>query len=316
MISSPNCSGWAVATRWGIEVRNLRQRLLLAQRLLLQPDLIHVPPGHPYSPLPSHRDVVRTPPIAGPGPREIAGIDLREDQQWRLVEELLPLYPGTADLLIDDGETYFRLDNTWFTGSDAVFLALMLQRHRPDRLVEVGSGWSTALALDVAHRNGLDTTHWTFVEPAPERLHEVVPAEALAGRLRAEQVQDTPDDVFATLGPGDFLTIDSSHVLKAGSDVSRLLLEVLPTLADGVIVHIHDIFHPFEYPASWLRAGVALNEAYAVRAVLQANARVRILVWNHYLQRFHRDWFSRNMPLCLSAPFVTGGLWLEIGHSR
>ncbi|MFM2437944.1 MAG: hypothetical protein RLZ55_761 [Actinomycetota bacterium] len=276
---------------------------------------MHVPPGHHYSPLPSGADIARAPATGGPGPREIPGVDLHDEAQWRLLHQLLPLYPATSTWLTAGAGGHFTLDNTWFTGSDAVLYALMLQHVRPRRVVEVGAGYTSALAYDVVQRfwspkSGVEVD-LTFIDPAAERVRELLPPDVLAGRLREQQVQDTPNDVFDALSSGDILMIDSSHVLKAGSDVHHLLLQVVPGLAPGVWVHLHDVFHPFEYPAGWLADGTALNEAYAVRALLQGNSSLRVMLWNHYLQRFAPGWFAEHMPLCLSAPFATGGIWLR-----
>jgi len=274
---------------------------------------MHVPPGHHYSPIPSAADLRRVEPTDGPGPREIPGVDLREPQQWDLVRSLLGQYPEVADWLDSDRPRQFKLDNTWFFGSDAVFFALMLRHLQPRRLVEVGSGFSSALALDVSAAYLNNGICFTFIDPNTSRLQDLLGVEPTAATVVAAPVQDVALDVFDQLGHNDVLAIDSSHVMKAGSDVHHLLLHVLPRLQPGVVVHIHDIFHPFEYPRSWLATGTALNEAYALRAVLQSNDRVHVMLWNHFLQRFERQWFAQHMPLCLSAKSVTGGIWLRIG---
>ena len=276
---------------------------------------LHVPPGHHYSPIPSAADVHRAPAISGEGVVEIPGVELHEVQQWELLQELLVNYAETAAWLASGQPSRFTLDNTWFAGADAVFTALMLRHVRPCRVVEVGSGYSSALVLDVAETFLPTPPQLLFIEPDATRLRSLVAPAEVAGRLLESQVQDIALEEFTALAAGDVLAIDSSHVMKAGSDVHYLLLEVLPRLAPGVWIHMHDIFHPFEYPVGWLAEGVALNEAYAVRAVLQSNTRLRITLWNHFLMRFSPDWFAEHMPLCLSAPFVTGGIWLRVGPS-
>ena len=308
------------------------QRLRLGWRIVRDRSVLHVPPGHPYSPIPSESDRSRAVTISGTGRREIPLVDLRDDQQWALLAALQPEYPETAQWLGSDEPRRFALDNTWFAGSDAVCFALMLRHLRPRRLVEVGSGYSSALALDIDETFLSGSTRFTFIDPDVARLRSLLvvgdDGGAVGGRaadrsrgggaadaarvIIQSEVQDVPLDVFTELGDGDILAIDSSHVARAGSDVSHLLFEVLPALAPGVLVHIHDIFHPFEYPQRWLSAGVALNEAYALHALLQSNERLAIVLWNHYLIRFQREWFAEHMPLCLSAPFETGGIWLRV----
>lgn len=297
---------------------HVEQRIRLGWRIVRNRSVLHVPPGHPYSPIPSQSDRNRAVAIEGAGRREIPLVDLRDDQQWDLLTRLQADYPETARWLESDQPRRFVLDNTWFAGSDAVCFALMLRQLRPRRLVEVGSGYSSALALDVNETFLAGSTRCTFIDPDSERLRSLLLAEGggagdgAAPAIIESVVQEVPASVFAELGDGDILAIDSSHVLRAGSDVSHLMFQVLPRLAPGVLVHIHDIFHPFEYPQRWLAAGVALNEAYALHALLQSNQRLAIVLWNHYLIRFQREWFAEHMPLCLSAPFETGGIWLRV----
>jgi hypothetical protein len=124
-------------------------------------------------------------------------------------------------------------------------------------------------------------------------------------------VQDVPLATFESLGPDDILFVDSSHVLKAGSDVQHLVDEVYPRLAPGVLLHVHDVFWPFEYPASWLATGCSLNEAYAIRALLQGSSAFEVVLWNDFLARFHRDRLAASMPLVLAGGFPTGGIWLR-----
>jgi hypothetical protein len=271
---------------------------------------LHVPPGHPYSPIPARRDVERAVRRAAASGAELPGIDLRADDQLQLLTALLPLY---ADLPAWDrpGLHRFRYDNEWFTFADAICCALMLRHLRPRCLVEVGCGFSSALALDVDELFLGGGTRFTFIEPDPARLRTLVPAAGLDGRLRAEPVQDVPLAVFEELGAGDVLLVDSSHVLKAGSDVQHLVDEVYPRLMRGVHLHVHDVFYPFEYPPRWLETGCSLNEAYVVRAMLASGGAWEVVLWDSFLARFHRAWLAAHLPLTLAGAFPTGGIWLR-----
>ena len=261
---------------------------------------LHVPPGHPYSPIPSAADIARTADTDAAASPELAGVDLHLDEQWQLLTELLPLYPRVAELL--HTSRTFTLDNTWFSGADAVFMALMLIDLHPRRVIEVGCGYSSALILDAA-----SDAEATFIDPDPQRLLSLLGDDI---DVIAAPVQDVNLDVFSSLRAGDVLAIDSSHVMRAGSDVHHLLFTVLPRLPAGVHLHVHDIFFPFEYPRPWLDAGVAFSEAYAWRAVLLNAKRPVIELWNHLLIGQNRSWFEQHMPLCFSAGMRTGGLWL------
>jgi hypothetical protein len=98
-------------------------------------------------------------------------------------------------------------------------------------------------------------------------------------------------------------------VLKVGSDVAFILFQVLPLLKPGVLIHIHDMFWPFEYPKQWVLDGRAWNEDYAVRAFLQFNDHFEILFFNGYMAKFHSDQVGRKLPLCNQNP--GGALWLR-----
>ncbi len=287
-----------------------RTRIAVAARILRDRRVLHVPPGHPYSPIPSGEDVERALRRATTAGHTLPGIDLREAEQLDLLQRLLPLY---GDLPFEDapGGHRYHYANSWFTYSDAIGYALLLRHLRPRRVIEVGAGYSSALALDVDALFLGGRTRLLFIDPDPARLRGLVPASELEGRLVASSVQDVPLARFEELEAGDILFVDSSHVLKAGSDVQHLIDEVYPRLAPGVHVHVHDVFYPFEYPASWLATGCAVNEAYAVRALLQSTTAWEIVLFNTFLERFHRDWFAENMPLVLAARYPTGGIWLR-----
>jgi len=269
----------------------------------------HVPPGRPDSPIPSDLDIERALRRAEESGRELPGIDLRESEQLALIDELARHYPDLAD---GSWMRRFTYDNTWFTYADAILMALFMLHFHPRRIVEVGSGHSTALMLDVNDAFLHGDVVITTIDPSADRLRDIVDESELEGRLIESIVQDVPLSTFDALRSGDILAIDSSHVLKAGSDVKHLIDDVLPRLASGVLVHIHDVFYPFEYPQSWLRGGADRNEDYALRALLSDSSRYRILLFTDFLISFHADLLQARMPLVLERPFPTGGIWLAI----
>jgi len=153
-----------------------------------------------------------------------------------------------------------RWGQDWFPRLDAAAAYAMVRRHRPRRILEVGSGHSTRFLARAVADGGLET-EITAIDPAPR-----ADIAGLRVRTVAALVQDAPADLFAALAPGDFLMIDSSHVLMPGSDVDLLVNRVLPTLPPGVVVHFHDVFLPDDYPADW--AWRAYNEQLALPALL------------------------------------------------
>jgi len=208
-----------------------------------------------------------------------------------------------------DGNGRYRVRNNAFDIGDACMLRASLLLHRPARLVEVGSGWSSACVLDTLAEHGLDTKV-TFIEPYPRNLlARLRPDDHDRVEIVESPLQDVPTELFASLAPGDLLFIDSSHVFKPGSDVDDYLARILPAVAVGVHVHVHDIFWPFEVPPGWLDEGRAWNEAAALRTFLQGNPSWEIVVFNDYLGRYHRDVIEEHLPQMLES--VGGSIWLQ-----
>jgi len=266
-----------------------------------------MPPGHYYSPIPSRDDVRRVKDLPPPEP-SLPAIDLRRDAQVALLEALAPLL---ADVDFprerSDGFRYWY-ENPAFSYGDAIALHLLLRHLRPARMIEVGSGFTTAVTLDTVERHFDGPLELLCLEPDASTLRRLVrPSDRL--ELVESTLQAVPLEIFDRLEANDVLFVDSTHVSKAGSDVNRIFFDILPRLRSGVVVHLHDVFHPFEYPPRWLEEGRAWNEAYLLRAFLEYNREFEVLLFNEYLGRFHRAWFERNMPLWLED--TGGSFWMR-----
>lgn len=252
------------------------------------PFMRFAPPGHFYSPIPSlpeiHRDTGR---LYGAAPDSIPGVDLRADEQLATWQQLARLVdPGELSHRPTPGRRYYS-DNTMFSFADAFALAGMVRLLQPRLVIEIGSGYSSAVVLDATDevRSG---PHLTMVEPFPARLQAILrPADESRTTVIERRVQDVPLDVFAELADGDLLFIDSSHVVKTGGDVNYLLGEVVPRLGSGVTVHVHDIFYPFEVPEEWVNEGRAWAETYLLKAFLQFNSAFDIVLFMNWLQQAH-----------------------------
>jgi hypothetical protein len=265
----------------------------LALRLARSPFIRTYPPGDFYSPLPDRAEI----PSEIPPRRDIPGVDLREEQQLALLEQLGTL---AADLPFHEEASAalrYWFGNEWFSYCDATVLHTMLRHFRPRRVVEVGSGFSSAVMLDTRDLFLERTTHYTFIDPYPQRLQSLLrPNDQGRCDVLPVKVQQVPMSVFEALSKDDILFVDSSHVVKVGSDVAWIVFEILPRLASGVVVHFHDIPWPFEYPTSWFRAGRAWNEAYFLRALLQDSERFEILFFNDFMKTHHRQALARHLP--------------------
>jgi hypothetical protein len=154
------------------------------------------------------------------------------------------------------------------------------------------------------------------IDPFPQRFQDLLQSKPHLATKNvtvstiSKRVQDVDLNIYSNLKRNDILFIDSSHVLKTGSDVNFELFEIFPLLAPGVWVHIHDMFWPFEYPIEWVRQGRSWNENYLIRAYLTGNTNLKVRFFQQYLYNVHnRDWQA------IAAKGVGnpgGGLWLEI----
>lgn len=269
------------------------------------------PPGHFYSPLVDPRALAAQAAQVFDPDREILNIDLRPAAQTAL---LAALAPHAARLTFPDTPTpgfRYYYQNPNFAYGDAIALAALMMEYRPKRFIEIGNGFSSALALDVDAFFLGQTVDFTFIDPYPDLLLSLVPDGALARyRVIAAPVQQVPLELFQTLEDGDFLFIDSSHISKAGSDVHTEVFEILPRLKPGVFVHFHDIFYPFEYLPEWFfDENRSWNEIYLLRAYLMNNSDYEIIMFNDYLAKKKPDILHRYLPK--SVPNPGGSLWLR-----
>jgi predicted O-methyltransferase YrrM len=186
----------------------------------------------------------------------------------------------------------------------------MLREARPRRIIEVGSGFSSAAMLDLNDRVLGGAVNFTFIDPDMGRLRPLLRADdATRVTLIEKRVQEVPLETFAALGENDVLFIDSSHVAKIGSDVNRLYFDVLPVLAPGVLVHIHDVAGNLDYPRDWLEDGRAWNEQYVLRAFLMNNSAWRIELFSAWLWNQRTALIREKMPMC--ARGGGGQMWLR-----
>ena len=288
-------------------VRRERQRLVEQYESRL-----FVMPGHFYSPVPDLEDLEhRRESIFRPGRVPLPGIDLEEERQLALLTDLAPL---AAEIDLPEHPTdgwRYHWRNDGFGDADGITFASVLRHWRPSRYVEIGSGWTSALALDVNDRFLGGAMQLTFIDPYPERLLRILrPHDHLRADIRAEPVQAVELPVFEGLQRGDVLFIDSTHVARTGGDVVHDVFEILPRLASGVRIHFHDVFYPFEYPQDWVFAGRAWNEQYLIRALLSYNTRYRIALWPSMLATLHPGPLRDALPMAM--PYGGGSLWLEV----
>ena len=267
------------------------------------------PPGHFYSPLPSSAEVAAFFSTNPPGP-PFAAIDLNEAAQERLLHSFAE-FSGDQPFPEHAVPNWrFHLDNRSYGAFDAIMLWSMLRHLGSRRVIEVGSGFSSAAMLDLNEHVFSRRMDLTFIDPDMSRLRPLLkPDDEAHVTMIQKKVQDVPLEEFARLESGDVLFIDSSHVSKVGSDVNHLFFHVLPVLRPGVHVHIHDVAGNFEYPREWLDQGRAWNEQYLLRAFLMYNRDFQIELFTGWLFNTRHAFFRDRLPLCVNGG--GGQLWLR-----
>jgi hypothetical protein len=235
------------------------------------------PDGHFYSTVPSQNEIsnaLRSARSQNDRLKEqIAGYSTLDENINVLFNKVL----SQSNSQLRDSILYPQ-NSTQFVYSDALMLRSVLNDLKPQRIIEVGSGHSSAVLTDYQN-SSCGEIKLTMIEPFPQRLEQTLGSAFEYIDLRKCPVQDIDKSLWQELEAGDLLFIDSSHVVKAGSDVSHLFFEVLPILRSGVVIHIHDVFRNFEYPEKWFSDGRFWNESYMLRAFLTFNSRFRIQYW-------------------------------------
>lgn len=231
--------------------------------------------------------------------RLLPGIDWNIQGQLSHLEKLV--FAEELDEIFSESGSAptFYFGNGKFESGDAEFWYQQIRLAQPRRIIEIGSGYSTLIANKAINRNrqqdsAYDCRH-ICIEP-----YEMPWLESLGVEVVREKIEDVDIGLFSELGPNDILFIDSSHIIRPQGDVLTEYLAILPTLKDGVIVHVHDIFSPANYPENWLKHRVKFwNEQYLLEAFLTQNKEWKLLATLNFLHHSHFD------ALKSVAPFLT-----------
>jgi predicted O-methyltransferase YrrM len=293
----------------------LGDRIKAYEDLVLDSRACGYKPGHFYSPIPS-REEIKSRADTIFSNTELLDINLNVDKQFQLLETFKSMrsdFPYDFLNAKENEVLRYRFTNRpQYRYSDVVFLYHVIRQLEPEKIVEVGSGSSSAVMLDINDLFFSSSIKLTFIEPDPERLYRYLKGQDHNHTsIVTEKVQDVPMDVFESLKENDILFIDSSHVSKVGSDVNHIFFNILPRINRGVWIHFHDIFYPFELPMHWVLRGRFWNESYLLRAFLMNNNAYEIMLFNTLLHKEFRSWFEKEMPECLIDESDTGSIWIK-----
>ena len=247
-----------------------------------------VPPGHYYSPIPTIEDTQKALQNRDFNVDNDTTIDYNIEKQL----ETLEYFSSIKDKYIFTEEK--KPKNYYFYGSSnkmygkycSFTLMGIVLKNKPKRIIEVGSGYSTAFLYDINRLYFDNKIQISAIEPYPHRLKFLFGQDYEKLDLQETNLQNISLSYFDSLEENDILFIDSSHVSKANSDVNYILFNILPRLKKGVIVHFHDIGFPYEYPERWFNEGRHWNEIYMIRAFLSYNTTFKIEFFGNYLRNY------------------------------
>lgn len=274
----------------------------------------HVTPVHFCEPIPDTRTLKKD---LWKRYSELPGLNMNEKRQLEILAVFASQFSSEYNRFPIKGtfpRSEFYVDNPWFGAVDAEIYYCMIRHFKPSRIIEIGSGYSTMLAAQAVKRNAIENDGYDClllaIEPHPgEVLKRGFPG---LSQLVTERVQDVPISEFIKLNENDILFIDSSHVLKIGSDVQHEYLEILPRLKKGVIIHVHDIFLPAEYREDWVLQNYTFwNEQYLLQAFLVFNETFETIWAGHYMHLFHPDKLEKAFPSYKKGKVLPQSFWMQ-----
>src|ERR1700685_961945 len=245
---------------------------------------ITVSPNPFYWPVPDFRELETR---KWPTECETVGLDFALERQLDFLETVVRQYQSEWE---SESAPFFSVsyhyNNGFFEAVDAEIAYCMVRHYKPRRIVEVGGGFSSrvmAAALDLNLKLDGVRGELVTIDPHPDRF----PQKALSDRVHLipHTVQEVDLDVFLSLQSGDFLFLDSSHVVGIGSDCVREYLEIIARVAGGVLIHAHDIFIPADYPREAVLHNLAFwSGQYLLQALLMSNPQFEVLWGSSYMQ--------------------------------
>lgn len=274
----------------------------------------HVTPNHFYEPVPDTRTLKGE---LWSKHSDMVGIEISEQEQLRLLSEFSAKFKGEYEAFpryrTPIPHQYY-VNNGFFESVDGEILYCMVRHFKPRKVFEIGAGESTYLSAQAILRNREENKdhkcELVAIDPYPDSvlragfpgLSELVP----------EEVQNVPVSRFGELKENDILLIDSSHILKIGSDVQHEYLEILPRLNKGVLVHAHDIFLPAEYPREWVCEQCRFyTEQYLLQAFLAFNSAFEVLWMGSYMHLKHQEELEQAFSSYDRNKVWPGSFWLR-----
>ncbi|HIE24153.1 MAG TPA: class I SAM-dependent methyltransferase [Candidatus Korarchaeota archaeon] len=275
---------------------------------------IHITPNHFYLPIPDTRELNDELWLKH---SELIGININEKKQLGLLSLFSSKFKEEYDRFPAQKTSIpyqYYVNNGAFGNVDAEILYCIIRHFKPGKIIEIGSGFSTFLSAQAILKNKSENSNYDceliVIDPYPSDVIK----KGFPGLTKVirEKVQDIPPPKFKELKENDILFIDSSHVLKIGSDVQYLYLDVLPRLNKGVLIHFHDIFLPAEYPKTWvLKKYIFWNEQYLLQAFLAFNDSFEVIWAGSYMHLKHSDKLEKAFNSYKRQKGWPGSFWIR-----
>jgi hypothetical protein len=269
---------------------------------------------HFYQPIPDQKDVE----VYKNRMRPVEHIDWKIEEQIDFADKLLNDYSSEyndPEILKEFG--YSEADGTFGSGSREFYYS-MIRKYKPRNIIEIGAGNSSLICLAALKKNYEETgrkTNFTSIEPFPSKnvLNiEKSKYDFVNYKLILEKLQTVDPVIFQTLESNDILFVDSSHVFKQGSDVEYEFMKIYPTLKKSVLVHIHDIFIPFDYPFIWNQKYFHFwNEQYFLETFLLCNSCFQTIAGLCMLNHHKPDVFLNHIRGYQSDNY-SGSFWMQV----
>jgi predicted O-methyltransferase YrrM len=256
-------------------------------------------PVHYYSPIPDIDDLKKR--KIWNKKSQMYGLDFNQKEQLTNLKNLGRKFGQECVWPLDPTKNPadFYVNNLGFSYGCASILYSMIREHKPKNIIEIGSGLSSKVIAKAISANASEgvKTKYTIIDPYPGE--DITNRTVKSNRLIPKCVEVVNPKIFEQLGKNDILFIDSSHTVKIGSDVNFLYLEILPMLAPGVIIHMHDISLPYEYSKVYATNEVFRQfwtEQYLLQSFLCLNKEFEILLAMNYLMQEHLPQLKKAFP--------------------
>ena len=243
--------------------------------------------------------------------RNLPGINFNIQEQISFLRKLQYIEELKALNLLKSSSNYnFNIKNSFFEEGDAEIYYSIIRHLKPKNIIEIGSGHSSLIALEAVDKNyKVDQikSELLCIEPYENKWLE----EKGVNVIR-KKIEEVKEDLFINLKKNDILFIDSSHVIKPQGDILKIFLELFPKLNKGVVIHIHDIFTPRDYPSKWLKEENRFyNEQYLFEAIMDHSKRYKILLSLNLLKN---DYFKDLKNSCpyLNENCQPSSIYLEV----